>query len=201
MTTPPRYDRVKSDTQSAMSYENRKPRKHLTEMRMISDAFGMIPVETINSVLDAPCGVGRISLWLSQKGFDVTGIDLGEAAVSATQKALTKAELPAHIQIQDIFNTSFADNMFDVTVCFRFLHHFEDFEDQDRLVAELCRITGKYVVISYFSPYSVTSVRRRINYYLNHKPVKQYPTSESKLNRMFEQAGFRICSGIVNLAI
>ena len=192
MTTPSPHNRVKSDEQSAMSYGNRKPRKHLSEMRLVSDAFGMIPVDTISSVLDAPCGVGRISLWLSQKGFDVTGIDLGEAAVRASQEVLTKAELPAHIHIQDIFNTSFDDNSFDATVCFRFLHHFRGFEDQDRLVAELCRVTGKYVVISYFSPYSVTTIRRRIDHYLGRKPITQFPTSVFKLNRMFEQAGFRI---------
>ena len=101
------YERVKSDPLSAELYTRRRPRKHQFEMQMVADAFQLLPGAEIKSVLDAPCGVGRLSLWLGKKGFEVSAVDLGEAAVQLTNKLLEENSLPATAQCQDIFNMKF----------------------------------------------------------------------------------------------
>lgn len=186
------YERVKSDPVSAQAYTNRKPRKHQFEMQMVAEAFQMIPPSEVKTVLDAPCGVGRLSLWLAQKGCDVTAIDLGESAVQLTNKLLAERNFRETAEWQDIFNTRFADNEFDASVCFRLLHHFKERNDQQALVRELCRVSSKYVVISYFSRYSVTSLKRRLRKQLTGKPVKQNPLALSQVEDLFSENGFQL---------
>ncbi len=186
------YERVKSDPVSAQAYTNRKPRKHQFEMQMVAEAFQMIPAAEVKTVLDAPCGVGRLSLWLAQKGFDVTAIDLGESAVQLTNKLLAEQKFNETAEWQDIIATRFADDEFDASVCFRLLHHFKENKDQKALVNELCRVSSRYVVISYFSRYSVTSLRRRLRKLLTGKPVKQNPLSLSQVEKLFTSSDFQL---------
>jgi len=186
------YERVKSDPVSAQLYTQRKPRKHQFEMEMVSEAFQMLPAADVKTVLDAPCGVGRLSLWLAQKGFNVSAVDLGESAVQLTNELLRGQKFKETAESQDIFNMRFEDGEFDASVCFRLLHHFEDSNDQQALIAELCRVSSQYVVISYFSSYSVTSLRRRLRKILTGKAVKQNPISISALKSLFSANEFQL---------
>ncbi len=186
------YDRVKSDTLSAQSYTQRKPAKHQAEMNMVSEAVQIIPANEVKTFLDAACGVGRISLWLGQRGFAVTAIDLGEAAVAFTKKLLSDADLDADVNCQNVFAMTYEDNAFDAAICFRLLHHFGEQRDQQVLINELCRCTEKYVLISYLSPHSSTSIRRKIRNLLTGKPIKQNPNSLGQLKAMFNANGFRL---------
>lgn len=184
------YERVKSDPVSAELYTKRRPHKHQFEMKMVEEAMAMLPKAGVNSVLDAPCGVGRLSLWLGQQGYQVTAVDLGEAAVSYTQQLLAGNNIEADVSSQNIFKLPFGDKQFDAAVCFRLLHHFDASADQQALIAELCRVSGGYVVISYFSPYSITTLRRKLRRRLTGKPVKQYPNTLAQVEQMFKACQF-----------
>ena len=186
------YERVKSDPVSAELYTRRRPAKHRFEMRMVAEAFSMLPANSVESVLDAPCGVGRLSLWLGQHGYQVTAVDLGEAAVRFTRDLLAENDIPAEVRCQDIFNLSYVDGAFDAVVCFRLLHHFENADDQEALITELCRVSSKHVVVSYFSPYSITSLRRKLRKRLRGTPVKQNPNSLQEVEQLFSSQGFKL---------
>ncbi len=182
------YARVKSDVESADSYSKRNQRKHDQEMQMIAQAMGM--TKGVRTVLDAPCGVGRATIWMAQQGFQVTGIDLGEAALALAARLLEDEGLQASLASHDIFALPYADKAFDATLCFRLLHHFESPELRTRLIREVCRVSGKYVLMSRISPLSVTSLRRRVRLLLTGKPIKQYPVSASEMHAEFAAAGF-----------
>ena len=79
MTDDISYARVKFDAESARTYSQRKNGKHRQEMAMIEEA--MRHVQGVTRMLDAPCGVGRAAIWLAQQGINVTGVDLGDAAL------------------------------------------------------------------------------------------------------------------------
>ena len=140
--------------------------------------------------------IGRLSLWLAQKGYQVSAVDLGEAAVQLTGSLLSDNDFNADVECQDIFNMRFDDKAFDAVVCFRLLHHFKEKGDQQRLTSELCRVSSKYVVISYFSGYSVTSLRRKLRKLVTGKPVKQNPMSLADLKLLFAEDDYRL-SGTV----
>ena len=186
------YERVKSDPVSASLYTQRRPAKHRFEMQMVAEAVGMLGQGEVKTILDAPCGVGRLSLWLGQKGFQVTAVDLGEAAVQLTRDLLEEQNVPAQVRCQNIFQLQYSDRAFDATVCFRLLHHFALAADQQALTAELCRVSDKFVIISFFSPYSFTSLRRKLRKVLRGTEVKQNPNSLQDLQIMFQPHGFAL---------
>lgn len=184
------YERVKADAVSANLYTQRRPGKHQFEMRMVGEAMALLPSGKVRTVLDAPCGVGRLSLWLGQLGYSVTAVDLGEAAVLYTQRLLASNDIPAKVSSQNIFALPYSEGEFDATICFRLLHHFESSADQQALIRELCRVSDDYVVISYMSPYSLTSLRRRWRRTVSGKPIKQHPNTLQSLVEMFAANGF-----------
>jgi len=188
MTDEISYARVKSDTESAQSYSQRKQEKHDQEMAMLANAFAK--TKDLHKVLDAPCGVGRASIWLAQQGHEVIGIDLGKAALALAAELAEKAGVSAQFESQDIFALTYKDKAFDATLCFRLLHHFESSALQSRLIAEICRVSDRYVVISRISPLSFTSLRRRLRRIITGKAIKQYPVSASQLDAEFDKQGF-----------
>ncbi len=182
------YARVKSDAQSAQSYSQRKQEKHAQEMAMLADAFAHAP--GIHRVLDAPCGVGRASIWLAQQGHEVTGIDLGEAALSLARELAEKDGMKVQFESQDIFALPYENAHFDASLCFRLLHHFESKALQSRLIGEICRVSARFVVISRITPSSFTSLRRRLRKMLTGKAIKQYPVTTAALDAEFALHGF-----------
>ncbi|EZQ06568.1 MULTISPECIES: class I SAM-dependent methyltransferase [Acidianus] len=45
-----------------------------------------------NKVLDVPCGVGRVSYFLSKIGYDITGVDISEKMISLSKKNVEKGK-------------------------------------------------------------------------------------------------------------
>ncbi len=185
-------ERVKDDALSAELYSKRKPQKHKSEMKLVEDAFARLPDNSVKSVLDAPCGVGRISVWLARRGYQVTGIDLGSAAVELAREAIDGHGLQAIVEKQNIMAMSFAEKRFDCCICFRLLHHFAEPEQKEMLIRELCRVSNQYVVISYFSPISVTTLRRKLRRKLFGEPMQQNPDTLGDLQEYFKSNGFEL---------
>ncbi len=181
--------RIKSDPQAAESYLRRKPAKHRAEMHMLQTAFTALGPPG-GTVLDAPCGVGRATIWLAEQGYRATGIDLGEAAVATAQREVRSAAVEATVERRDVFATGYTGRSFDKVLCFRLLHHFAQPALRERLIAEATRVADRHVVISYLSPCSYTTLRRRVRQWVTGKPLKQYPVSERELREVFERHGF-----------
>ena len=64
-------------------------------MAMIEEA--MRHVHDVSTLLDAPCGVGRASIALARRGLQVTGVDLGEAALELAASLAAEAKVSAFI--------------------------------------------------------------------------------------------------------
>lgn len=189
--TPPNYaPRVKHSDDKAQAYLERRPEKHRAEMQLIEAAFDSLP--PIHTVLDAPCGVGRASIWLAQQGYQVTGVDLGEAALKVAAEQVKAAGVDVTIESQNVFDMTYEDRAFDAVLCFRLLHHFADPAQRHEMITEMCRVADRYVVMSYHSPWSIATVRRRIRNRMGGKPIVQHPASRGEMLAAFADNGFTL---------
>ena len=186
--------RIKHSVGLAQKYTHRKPVKHQAEMRLIEKGFKKL--RDVGTVLDAPCGVGRATAWLSRNGYQTTGIDLGEAAVEMARSAISEANVAARILIEDIEQMRFPDRSFDATLCFRLLHHFPRPDIRSGVIRELCRVSRRYVLISYLSPWSPTSMRRLLRNKLLGTPIRQHATTLSEISSYFGLSGFSLLCDI-----
>ena len=187
--------RIKHDTPSAEDYNQRKEKKHLAEMNLVREGFGLLH-DKVRRVLDAPCGVGRSTILLASMSYETTGVDLGIGAVKVAQRELKASNFSAMVEVGNLEDLAYKDGSFDAILCFRVYHHFPNDEVRSRVVAELCRVAKDYVLISYFSPYSVTSLKRNLRSKLNIKHSIQHSTSLESVCKKFADNGFSLIRDI-----
>jgi len=198
--TPVSYrGRTKYTANTAKAYQKVDPRKHASEMRLIDRAFKFVPRGA--SVLDAPCGGGRVALHLAQHGYKVSAADLSEAMIAIATKAMSEHQVECLVERQDVERLTYADRSFDAIVCFRLFHHFPNPEIRERVIKELCRVAGRFVVLSYFSPISVTSVKRSISKALGGKPPQKHATSLRQISGYFKANGFGLVKNFARVPI
>ena len=95
------------------------------------------------SVLDCPCGTGRIDNLLRAKFGRIVGLDSSEAMLTVYRQGH-----PERIGQQgDAFALPFADGDFDWVVCHRLLHHFSRDDDRIRLLKSLARVASIGLVV------------------------------------------------------
>jgi 2-polyprenyl-3-methyl-5-hydroxy-6-metoxy-1,4-benzoquinol methylase len=179
--------RTKYTQTAARNYQRVKPGKHRAEMQLVERAFSTIPK---GMVLDAPCGGGRVSLLLAGLGYQVTSADLSEPMLEIARENFSSAGLNIPVLQEDVEKLTFADCSFDAVISFRLFHHFPTAEIRQRVVKELCRVSRGYVALSYFSPYSFTSLRQQWRSATGGRSSAKHATSLREVNRYFETCGF-----------
>lgn len=96
------------------------------------------------SVLDGPCGTGRIHLILAERFSIVAAIDSSTSMLKVHQNNIGSVRLCCG----DIFHLPFPDNRFDWTVSYRFFHHLQRHEDRVVLLKSISRVSSQGVVFT-----------------------------------------------------
>ncbi|MBM3245649.1 MAG: class I SAM-dependent methyltransferase [Candidatus Omnitrophica bacterium] len=78
------------------------------------------------SLLDIGCGPGFLTRHFAFKRYDVSAIDLSQAAVSLTRKSLELCGLDADVRQGNAEDLEFKDNSFDYVISSGVLHHTPD---------------------------------------------------------------------------
>ena len=191
--------RVKYNEKTARRYQVRKEGKHLAEMRLVDRAFKLIPKS--HRILDLPCGGGRVTVHLAKQGYDLSSADLSEAMLEITRENVASNGLKCPVERQDIEKLTYGDGAFGTVISFRLFHHFPNPEIRQRAVSELCRVAKHFVVLSYFSPASVTSVKRSLRAAVGGRKSDKHPTSLSEVRGYFAKAGFRLVKDFARVPI
>ena len=181
--------RVRYTAEAAKQYVQRDGPAHRAEMRMIEKAFTHVPRGT---VLDVPCGGGRVSLWLARNGYKVTAADLSLPMLDFARQNAARESLPITVEKGDIEHLAYPDRHFDAIVCFRLFHHFPNPSVRARAVAELCRVAGRHVLISYFTPYCGTSAKRMLQNKFFGKKIVKFATPLREVKLYFATHGFKL---------
>lgn len=92
------------------------------------------------TVLDLGCGAGRHAIFLAKAGFQVTGLDVSETALTELHGRLAKAGLTnVSLVKHEMLELPFIDEYFDALVSTNVLHHGTGSEIK-RALSELHRV-------------------------------------------------------------
>lgn len=92
--------------------------------------------------LDLGCGLGRHSIYLAQKGFEVNAIDLSEYGVNHLKEWAKREQLDITAGVGDMLNLPFDDDFFDCIIAFNVIYH-TDTEGFLKSLNEIKRVLKK----------------------------------------------------------
>lgn len=114
------------------------------EKRCLRKALAFLRLPSGSSVLDIPCGAGRIFPLLKQYGYSATGADISASMIEEAGRADYD-----ELQVASIFETGFADKEFDLVISHRLFQYFSEADDRRSALAELHRISKGPVIVSF----------------------------------------------------
>lgn len=169
---------------------------HRREVRCIKRMLGALPPGA--TVLDLPCGTGRLLPALLRRGYRVTEADSSSSMVEKARETLARIggrEEQVQFIVADALGTGLPDRSFDAVICNRLLHHFPDSETRRRVLAELARVARGRIVVSFFcsaawdsAVFFARNALRRVH------PDDRVPISYSMMSADVRAAGLRIAS-------
>ena len=186
-----RYQKKYLAEDRARSYDRsfrkswRKRRRTVSEVKILERLLSA--TGNNNTVLDIPCGGGRLSPPIA-KHCNI----LVEADVSPAQITVARNK---HAQPQDIVwmsasatNLPFRSESVDTVVCARLSHHMPESEQRAALLSELLRVANRYVIISFTDRRSVVSLSRRVR----GKAINPCASTTQELGQFATRRGARI---------
>jgi len=91
------------------------------------------------NVLDLCCGAGTNTIYLAEKGFDVTGTDISKRAIEYAKKNSEKAAVLISFMLQSFTDLSFRDDVFDFVFDMGCFHHVK-IVDRNNFIKGICRV-------------------------------------------------------------
>jgi len=127
-----------------LPWELGRPRKVLVDLV----EKGLIPK---GKALDICCGAGTNTVYLAEKGFQVTGIDISSKAVEYARKKAEQANVKINFMVQNFLKLPFQDEEFDFVFDMGCFHHVE-VEDRNIFIKRISRVLkndGLYLLICF----------------------------------------------------
>ena len=90
-------------------------------------------------ILDAGCGVGRYTIPLAMREYDVTGVDISLFAITELDNVRLRRNMQMGLAAADIFHLPFRDNSFDAVVAFGVLQHLLE-DERSTVLPEFARV-------------------------------------------------------------
>lgn len=186
----PRFDRDYSDPAVAAHYARerwertaharRTNRREQALLRALLEQAG--PLE---QVLDVPCGAGRFLGALGEHARSVVGAD---ASLHMVAEAAALGTVP-------VFGASvealpFRDGAFDLVCSIRLLHHYARRESRVAVLAELARVSRRFVLVSYYDAATFQAARNR----LRGKKLNRFPIRNRAFREEAAAAGLRLAA-------
>lgn len=168
-------------------YRNKLHRKwsDRRERTLLGSYF--LEVGDVGSILDLPCGHGRLSGLLKEHCRELIEADWSFTMVALNQRdhghdgrsyfRASALEIPL------------PDRSVDVAVSFRLSHHLESQELRERHLRELFRVARKAVIVTWFSASSLKNVLRQVRVKLAGKKPKNV-LRNARVREIAEQDGF-----------
>ncbi|PIE22661.1 MAG: hypothetical protein CSA62_11290 [Planctomycetota bacterium] len=153
--------------EQAQRYGQRKQKRMQREAALLCRILTGLSLE--GSLLDVPCGTGRLAEALAIPTEQYLGCD---AALGMLGEARGRGLKVVQGRLPDL---PFADRSVPNVICFRLLHHVPT-REQESFLYELARITGRYLLVTGFHPFSAHEWQRRLRLALRRKPRGRFTT-------------------------
>jgi 2-polyprenyl-3-methyl-5-hydroxy-6-metoxy-1,4-benzoquinol methylase len=159
------------------------------EKGTIRRAFHDVPRH--KTVVDVPCGTGRLAETLLEMGFVVTGVDISSAMLDVAKRRLQGYDARFRALCTDVHDLGESrPATYDVALCARVLMHFP-LEQQIAFLRSVAKATRETVIFTQSLSSTYHRLRRRVKRVLGHQPSAGYPITNVEIGRMLKACGLR----------
>jgi len=182
------YNSTRGATAYKADYQNKLHRKwsDKRERALLHAYFARIG--QVDSILDLPCGHGRLSDLLRQHCQTLIEGDWSHTMVHLNQK--DHGTEHRHYVRASALEIPLPDRSVDVVVSFRLSHHLETQELRERHLRELFRVARKHVIVTWFSATSLKNLLRELRVKLAGKKPKNVLRNE-RVRAIATESGYR----------
>ncbi len=142
----------------------------------------------VDSILDLPCGHGRLSDFLRSHCRHLVSGDWSSTMVGLNKRDHEGEAGRSYVRASAL-EIPLPDQSVDVVVSFRLSHHLETQELRERHLRELFRVARKHVVVTWFSATSLKNLLRQVRVKLVGKKPKNV-LRHADVRRVATAAGF-----------
>jgi SAM-dependent methyltransferase len=118
--------------------------------------------EDVNRVLDIPCGYGRFSDLLLEKGLVLVSSDLSFHMVSRARKRSPGKKNHSVVVCDAKKGLPFKKGSFSSVLSMRFFHHLHKKEERLSVLKEFSRVCARWVILSYYRRNRLHSLQRKL---------------------------------------
>ncbi len=146
-------------------------------------------IGAVDSVLDTPCGYGRLVSFLGEHASRIYQSDLSPSMLALN--AETNAATVAGLLRASTLALPLRDDSFDMLISIRLNHHLSTIADREKHLRELFRVARKHVIMSYFSSRSLKAISRRLRAKVSSKREKN-SMPPNRVAAIAAECGYRV---------
>jgi len=153
------------------------------ERRAVADLLGRLGVR--GPVLDVPCGTGRFLPAFAAAGCEVVEADVSEEMLTLSRQSAREVEAACRHVAVDARRLPMPAGRFDLVFSMRLLHRVRERAERVAVLAELARVSRRWVLFSFYNRRSARGLRDRLR--------GRYPgETRSAVRAEAEEAGLRV---------
>ena len=164
---------------------------HGREMRILRRILHKIGPSSL-PVLDIPCGYGRFSKLLQERGFSLISSDLSFPMV---KRAIKKHEEPGGILgivVDAKKGLPFKRDVFFLLLSMRFFHHVHEKDEREVILKKFFRVTSDWVILSYYQKNLLHILQRKLRRRVMRKKTRIKMVSRREFHEEIRGAGLRV---------
>lgn len=163
---------------------------HKLELSLIESALKKAGIVPPDSILDLPCGTGRLSLHLARQGYRVTGMDISREMISRAEEKILNFQLEStfRVVVGDAETLPYPEDFFDACVSLRLFGHTPPLVRQ-KIIGELKRVSRRFLILGYYHQRSLQNVfRRQVR---KRRGIMWHPVTPKEVRVELAAAGLR----------
>jgi SAM-dependent methyltransferase len=142
--------------------------------------------------LDAPCGYGRFSTLLLERGVKLTSTDYSFYMVKRTKEKEEHSRVALGVVADLKRGLPFKKETFDFVLSMRFFHHVHQANERASILKEYARVSRAWVILSYYQLNWLHSLQRKLRRRIKKSKTQIKMISRSDFEKEVRASGFRV---------
>jgi len=168
---------------------------HNRELKILKKIFEKIGAVS-GLALDLPCGYGRFSGFLLDKGFRLINCDISHAMVERANESAANLlqEGVGGTVVDATSGLPFKEAVFSLVFSMRFFHHVHNSQDRRTILDEYSRVSSGWGVLSFYQSNVLHKIQRKVRRKIKKTPTRIKMITRQEFQTAAEESGFEVIS-------